>query len=112
MIAIRFITGESFCSHCRRAIKVLKEIYPILKARNVKIVQYDVRVRKDIAIKTLKEKYGITWDVKPVTAEFIKQLKKKYESIYVPLLEINGKKVPFQYEPELLLKTILEQKVE
>ena len=112
MITVRFITGESFCSHCRNAIKILKDIYPELESKNVKLVQYDVRVRRPEAVRELKEKYGIKWDVEPVTADFIKELKKKYKSIYVPLLEVNGRKVPFQYDSERLLRTILEHKAE
>ena len=107
MTVVKFVTGESFCSHCREAIKILKEAYPQLKSKNVKIVQYDVRARKPEAIKALREKYDITWEIEPVTADFIKTLKKKYETLSVPLLEISGKRVPFPYDPDRLLKTIL-----
>ena len=107
MFEVKLLTGESFCSHCNKAIKVLKEAYPQLKSKNVKIVQYDVRVRKPEAIKALREKYDIAWDIEPATADFIKNLKKKYESISVPLLEVNGKRVPFPYDPNRLLETIL-----
>ena len=108
MISVLLITGESFCGHCRRAIKLLKEIYPELMSRNIKIIHYDVRVRNEEAIKKLKEKYDIPWEVRPCTADFVKMMKQKYEALYVPLMEINGEKVPFEFDKERLLSKILE----
>ena len=107
MPRLLFVTSEGACHYCVEAIKILKKLYNELKSLGIIIEQYDLYSYSIEEAENIKYGYEIPWDVKPITVELKKALRKKYEGeIRVPLLELEGTRIPFFPDKKKLLNEI------